>query len=132
MSPRGWRARRWRDGGEAGGGGARGAAGRGGGGGGGGGGRAGGGGRGWRGRRRLAGTWWLWRVRRRRKSRSWSWLRQKRSAEAKLLNPRMHRMRPLTPRWSCSRPLFLKRLVRCETLQPSGGRLAPGGGAGAT
>src|SRR5215212_11436277 len=56
----------------------------------------------WSRRRRLAGTGWLWRVRGRRKSRSSSWLRQKRSAETKLLNPRIHRVRPLIPRWSCS------------------------------
>ena len=44
-----------------------------------------------------------------------SYPRQKRSAAVHSLKPRIHRMRPFTPRWSCSNPLFLYAPVRCFT-----------------
>ena len=44
----------------------------------------------------------VWRVRRRRKARSPSYPRQNRSAAPNALNPRIHRIRPFTPRWCCS------------------------------
>ena len=46
--------------------------------------------------------------------------------EAKLPKPRMHRVRPFTPRWSCSSLLFLYALVRCTTCRPSVERIARG------
>jgi hypothetical protein len=54
----------------------------------------------WSRRRREAGTGWLSRVRRRQKFRGSSQLRHNRAAEPKPLKPRIHRMRPLMPRWS--------------------------------
>jgi transposase-like protein len=80
----------------------------------------------WSRRRRSAGTCWFRRARRRRESRSSSWLRQERPADTKPLKPRMHRVRPLMPRWSCSNPLFLWRLVRCVVRRPSVVRIARG------
>ena len=58
----------------------------------------------WSRRRRLTGTCWLWRVRGRREARSSSCPRQNRSAAPNALKPRIHRIRPFTPRWSCSNP----------------------------
>ena len=37
----------------------------------------------------------------------------------RLLKPRMHRVRPFTPWWSCSRPLLLHALIRCTVRRPS-------------
>ena len=47
-------------------------------------------------------------------------------AEAKLLKPRTHRVRPPTPRLSCPSLLFLWALVRCLTRQSGAERIARG------